>query len=43
MPAYFKVVRHDIFGFLPVYLMNPDLGAILGDRDTSIKHPTGPG
>jgi hypothetical protein len=43
MPAYFKVVRHDIIGFLPVYLMNPDLGAILGDRSTSLNHPYGPG
>jgi hypothetical protein len=31
MPMYFKVIRHDIFGFMPVYMMSPDLGAILGD------------
>ncbi len=32
MPRYFKVIRHDIFGHLPVYLMNPDLAAILGEQ-----------
>jgi hypothetical protein len=29
MPMYFKVVRHDILGHLPVYLMSPDLKTIL--------------
>ena len=33
MPRYFKVVRHDIFGFMPVYMMNPDLGVIFRDGD----------
>jgi hypothetical protein len=28
MPAYFKVVRHDILGYMPVYMMVPDLSII---------------
>jgi hypothetical protein len=34
MPMYFKVVRHDILGFFPVYMMSPDLAAILGEKGT---------
>ncbi|MGD0819028.1 MAG: hypothetical protein ABR986_11645, partial [Methanomassiliicoccales archaeon] len=39
MPMYFKVVRHDILGFMPVYMMNPDLGVIFRDQRPSENHP----
>jgi hypothetical protein len=32
MPSYFKVVRHDILGYMPVYMMNPDLAVIFADE-----------
>jgi hypothetical protein len=35
MPMFFKVIRHDIFGFMPVYMMSPDMGEILRERTAS--------
>ena len=32
MPAYFKVTRHDILGYMPVYMMVPDLSVIFSDE-----------
>jgi hypothetical protein len=32
MPTYFKVVRHDILGYMPVYMMIPDLSVIFSDE-----------
>jgi hypothetical protein len=36
MPAFFKVTRHDILGYMPVYMMVPDLSIIFSDE--MIKH-----
>jgi hypothetical protein len=34
MPAYFKVTRHDLLGYMPVYMMVPDLSVIFSDEMT---------